>query len=437
MPSSQEETAIREEMRRNLADYFRAGAKAPDDCVRLGVEVEHFVVTNDGRPLGYEPADGLHGVREVLEALQDAYPKTSLSETGALIGLAGPDGSVSLEPSSQLELSAAPYAKVGGVEGAFRRFYESVDVILGPWGCKLVACGYHPTRRALDLPLIPKRRYDFMNAYFAHIGSHGERMMRASASTQVSVDFSSEQDAVRKMRLAAALAPVLAAMMDNTRVFEGRPNQVPIRRLQLWREVDSLRCETPRGLFDDGYGFEAYADWLLSTPPIFVDRPAASNPHGPALRPAFDVPAYEAYADAPLSPADEEHIASMFWPDVRLKRFVEVRPADSAPLPQVLGYTALVSGIFYSEKSRRAVEEALGVSGESWPIGKVDVEEARRSIQAHGFAGRAYGIPLATWESLLFSLAREALPADEAPYLDALEAFAADKSWWRPLGRVL
>lgn len=204
-----------------------------------------------------------------------------------------------------------------------------------------------------------------MNAYFAHINSDGDRMMRASSSTQVSVDYASEADAVRKMRVAAALSPILAAIADNTQVFEAEENHVPIRRLQLWREVDNQRCGTVPGIFDESFGFDTYADWLLRTSPIFVTRPAADNPGGERLRPFFDTPASEVYADAPMRHDDVEHIISMFWPDVRLKRFVEIRPADSLPEECVLGYTALIKGLFYSDASLDAVEEALGVGQEA------------------------------------------------------------------------
>lgn len=425
-------SADAEDNRKRVTQYFETGWKPKDECIHLGVEVEHFVLGPGGEPVTYEPHDGLPGVREVLERLQAYYPEPSYSAEGALIGLGGPEGSVTLEPAAQLELSAAPYATITEVETAFKHFYRHVDEILAPAGCRLEAHGYHPTHKALDLPLIPKRRYGFMNDYFAHIHSHGERMMRGSASTQVSVDFSSEADAIRKMRVAAALAPVLAAIMDNTRTFEGEPNTTPIRRLQLWREVDNRRCGTPQGLFDDDFDFGRYADWLLSTSPIFVDRPAADDPEGPDLRPFYDTPAYEAYADAPMTKSDVEHLMSMFWPDVRLKRFVEVRPADSVPLPQVLGYTALVKGLFYSEESLAAIEGGIGVTDAGhWPLDAEGVNAALRNIQASGFAGEAYGRPLLAWENTLFELARQALPQDEQHYLDPLATFARDKGWWK------
>lgn len=432
---------IPEENHRRLVSFFQSGAKKTTEVGNLGVEVEHQVVGFDGEPISYEPKEGRVGIRQVLEHLATWYPQRSFNDDHDLLGLLGPEGSVTLEPAAQLELSIAPYADVADVAQAYRHFREHVDPFLSERGAQLVPLGYHPTHKAQQLTLIPKRRYDFMDAYFATIGSHGDRMMRASASTQVSVDFVDEADAVRKMRVAAALAPILAAIADNTPVFEGTANSTPIRRLQLWREVDNLRCGTIPGIFHNGFGFDAYADWVLRAPPIFVTRTSADDPEGPQLRPFFSEPAELAYADAPLSDADVEHAISMFWPDVRLKRFVEVRPADSLPAEQILGYTALIKGIFYSETSLRAIEDALGVDPEaaqdrrSWPIDTDDVSEAIRETQSHGFDALIYGTSLSSWEETLFDLADRSLPTDERAYLQPLRQFAADKSWWKTEGQ--
>lgn len=427
---------VTQESRRRLVSYFESGAKGAQSCAKLGVELEHFVVFGDGRPVSYDSSTNGLGVRDVLASLSNWYPQKTINEYRDLLGLLGKEGSVTLEPAAQLELSAAPFERLSEIQGAFENFYNRVYACLLEHDAHLETLGYHPTRRAQQLTLIPKRRYDFMDAYFSHINSHGDRMMRASASTQVSVDFADEADAVRKMRVASALAPILAAVADNAPVYEGKRNDVPIRRLRLWREVDNRRCGTVPGVFEEGFGFERYADWLLATSPIFVTRPAATDPAGATLRPFFDEPASEAYADFPLEPRDVEHLISMFWPDVRLKRFVEIRPADSLPMPQMLGYAALIKGIFYSEESLRAIEEKLDVNATAalsrgaWPLGARDVDDAIRQIQRYGFAGKVYGLSLESWEKLLFSLARNALSREEVSYLQPLEEFASRKVWW-------
>lgn len=413
--------SYKEQNSKIVADYFRQGAK--EDPSLLGVEVEHFVVYADtlhGVP--YQSEDGRLGVLDVLEYLAQFYRRKSYGADGDLIGLASKKGTVTLEPASQLEISIAPYRTVAEVKAVYEEFRAQVDPFLEEHGAKLVAAGYHPHNKALELPLIPKRRYHFMDDFFRSIGLNGERMMRASASTQVSVDFTDEADAVRKMRVAQALAPVLSALADNTRVFEGEPTDKPLEHLNLWRNVAKFHCGSVPGLFNEGWGFADYASWLLGVEPIFITRPAAADPDGESMRPFFDVPAFEAYGDAPMTEADVEHLISMVWPDVRLKRFVEIRPADSLPEDKILGYTALVKGIFYNEASLKAMEDAFGVVDGVWPLDDSSTDEALALIREQGDSAVIYGKTLSDWKRFALETAQAALSPEEATYLKALQA---------------
>lgn len=416
--------------RKRVAAYFEGGFRPKGEARHLGVEAEHFVVRDNGASVSYSGDEGDFGVRDVLEYLSGFYPDRFYNLKGELIALANETASITLEPAAQLEISIAPYTEIADIARAYTAFRDVVDPYLSLRGAHLVSHGYHPTMRAQDMPLIPKERYRLMDAHFARIGSHGERMMRASASTQVSIDFTDEADAVRKFRVASAIGPVLAAITDNTPLFEARRNDAPIARLNLWRHVDDARCRVVPGTFDEGFGFQAYADWMLNASPIFVDRPAADDPDGPAMRAIGDPPARIAYADAPMSRGDIEHLISMFWPDVRFKRFVEVRQADCLPAADIFGYTALIKGLFYSEDSLAALEKALGVEDGVWPLTEGAVDEAIRAIREKGFDASVYGRSLEDWEKLLFSAARAALAPEEASYLDSLERFAEDKPWW-------
>ncbi len=385
--------------KREIVDYVSGGCKGAKGCRLLGVEVEHFVVAGDGTPITYDPMRDLPGVRDLLSYLSQWYGEEECNERGDLLGLLGPEGSVTLEPAAQLEISLPPHVDIAKIDAAYRLFRERVESFAKPFGAHLVNRGYHPSHSAQELPLIPKARYDLMDEYFASIGSHGMRMMRGSGSTQVSVDYADEADAVRKMRIASALAPVLAAIADNTRTYEGQSNHIPIRRLQLWREVDNARCGTIPTVFREDFGFEAYADWLLSAPSIG-------------------------------DPQNAEYLISLCWPDVRLKQFVEIRPADCLPETCIAGYAALIKGLFYSEESMHAIERALGVRDGIWPLSSAAVGGAIGAIQADGLDAELYGKSLRWWENLLFSLARDALPTAEQPFLEPLARFAASKSWW-------
>lgn len=414
-----------QENKQALVAYFTEGAKGDKPLGALGVEVEHFVVTAEGEyPVSYAGrSEGEFGVRDVLAHLADAYPQRTYGLEGDLIGLASDEASITLEPAAQLEISIAPYSSISQILRVYNEFRAKVDPFLAEHGCKLVTSGYHPTACALDLTLIPKQRYRFMNDYFKEIGTRGERMMRASASTQVSVDYQDEADAIRKMRIAQALAPIFASVADNTAVFEAEPAP-RLARFALWRNVDNDRCGSVPGLFNEGYSFADYAEWILHTCPIFVTRPSADDPTGPNLRAVYGQSAYEAYGEAPMTRADIEHVLSMFWPDVRLKNFVEIRPADSLPAPLMAGYAALVKGIFYSQRSLQAIEEAFGVVEGVWPLTDDSANQALKSIQEDGAEAVVCGKTLAEWQELIFEIADGALDKEDAAHLHDLVAFA-------------
>lgn len=408
-----------------LTGLFRSGERGNTQAQLLGLEVEHFIVAHNGRPLSYAAPQGDIGARDVLEYLSAAFPQRLCDDKNNLLGVAGPSGSVTLEAGSQLEYSLAPYARVEHIEKAYAAFRSLVDPYLLGHGYRLETWGYHPTRRADELSLTPEERYAYMDAHFADAQSTSRHTMRAMAATQVSVDYANEKDAVRKLRVASALAPVLAAIADNSPVFDGQPNHMPIRRLMLWRSIGSRRGGTAPRLFSHGFCYGTYADWLLSTSPIYT--PA----RGEASSKACPQTAREAYAHTSPNRQDAEHVASVVWPDARLKRIVEIRPADCMPADCIMGYAALIKGLLYSERSLATIERALGVREDTWPLTSHDVNDAIAQVQELGGMGMVYGMPLHEWEELLFSLAYLALDEGDRRYLAPLEAFAADKHWWR------
>lgn len=419
------------ENRQAIITYFEQGARGDASSKKLGVEVEHFVVHEHSRKaLSYE-GDAHFGVRDILEYLSDFYPQKMEGVEGDLIGLADNEASLTLEPAAQLEISIAPFENIREIVRVYKRFRSLVDPFLEQHQCRLITLGYHPTEKALDLPLIPKQRYRFMNEYFRALGTHGERMMRASASTQVSVDYSDEADAVRKLRVAQALVPMFAFLTDNVERFEGEVPEKTLSRLQMWRDVDNDRCGQIPGLFDEGFGFASYADWLLSTCPIFVTRASVADPQGPALREVNGLTAAEAYADAPMSTEDIEHLLSMFWPDVRLKHFVEIRPADALPIDAVAGYAALIKGIFYSSEALDRIEEAFGVVGGVWPLSSDYTECAAEAIRENGLQATICDMKLEDWLELLFTVAQKALQhmgcAEECTYLADFKSWSKNK----------
>ena len=414
-----EQQDFRRANRQAVVDYLREGCKGGDMGL-VGVEVEHFLLDEDGERVPYAEKHGRLGVKDVLEALSEFYPQVSRTPDGDIMGCARAAAAITVEPAAQLEISLSPLSNVAAVEQEYRNFLFRLGQVLEPAGYSVEALGYSPVRgqKAAELDLIPKARYRLMDAYFAQLpGMHAERMMRGSCGLQVSVDFADEADAVRKLRLAAALAPVLAGIADNAPVYEGEPNSAPIRHLALWREVDPARCGVPAGLFDDAdFGFERYADWLFSVPPIFTT-------HDGTVQETGAQPAADAYAGVQMDRADVEHLLSMFWPDARLKRYVEIRPADALPLEPAMGYVALVKGLFYGPGNLDLLEGALGygVDG-SCPLSDAEVLAATDAVARDGDAARIYGRSVIDWIDYLFTLSSQGL-STELPYLDALRDF--------------
>ena len=177
-------------------------------------------MSSDGTPFTYAAQGSIPGCMRCSNICFPPIRSSIQNSEGELIGCANEEASITLEPSSQIEISIAPFSEVARIEAAYEHFRAAIDPFLCAHGAKLVNAGYHPTRKAEELTLIPKERYRLMDKHFADLGTLGLRMMRASASTQVSIDYTSEADAVRKMRIASALAPILGAIADNVAVYE-------------------------------------------------------------------------------------------------------------------------------------------------------------------------------------------------------------------------
>lgn len=401
-----------------IAAHLRAGAKT--ECKALGIELEHICVDAAGMPISYSQPGG---VRDVLEALSAAYPERT-EHDGDLLGVARPGAAVTIEPAAQLELSAGPFTDLDEARAAFDGFEADATAALEPVGGKPLAIGFDPKCKTLDKELIPKARYDYMNRYLGAISPWGQRMMRASASTQVSIDYTDEADAVRKMRVAEYLSPVLALICDNAPIFEAAPRPHALMRVEAWEGCDPDRCGVVPGMFDAGFGFDDYAAWLLDTPAI-----VAIDEAGEAT---YDERTFgEIYAERAMGDDEVLHAMSMVFPDVRLKSYVEIRPADSMPVPYVIAYAALIKGLFYNEGNlARLAEAAAGVDVD-------DVTAAKHALMQDAYAAEVYGRPVAEICDQLIELARAGLAAGERRHLDPLAELVAARETLADRGTAL
>lgn len=392
---------MRERNVQAIVDYFESGIKPAGTPGRLGVELEHIVVTNNMEPVSYYDEKG---IQWILEQLAAEYPDRTYDDEGDLLGVARPGQAITIEPAGQLELSAGPYEAVGEIRLEFEQFQRHLGKILAPNGMRALAMGYHPTTRAADLRIIPKQRYRFMDEHFSHIGDFGRCMMRGSAAAQVSIDYYSVDDCLAKLRLASILSPLFALLCDNSPVFEGAPRTHNMVRTEIWQKCDPARCGTVRGLLEPGFTLVDYANYLLDTPAIFA--------YGPDGTPFPTEQTFgEVYANRAMETADVEHVLSLFFNDARLKYYIEIRPADSMPVPFVAAYAALIKGLFYNE-------EALSeLSALFQDVAQADVDAAKESLMADGFQGCAYGQNAGDLIDKLIQMALDALAKNEKSYL--------------------
>ena len=390
----------------SLLKFFENG-KSKRGTGGFGVEIEHLPVHNadDTAVSYYEP----NGIETLLKRIAPYYDKNKeYWENGHLVGLGREGIAVSLEPGGQVECSLGILAKPSDLHALYRSFRREVDAALEDLDFRLVNYGYQPKSSYADVKVNPKDRYDAMTAYLGRVGQFGPCMMRCSASTQVSIDFVDERDAIDKMRLGTVIGPILAWYFRNTPYFEGQENPWPLLRQRMWDFLDFQRTNVIPGLFDPRFGWEDYAVDVLSTPLMFADlthTPEAEGLSGKELHhPAFYENAADVYPDRELNPYEINHVISTHFNDVRLKNFIELRHWDSLPILRAERLTEIIGSLFYDPANRDRLESYFD------GIREEDVLEAKWNLQAHGADATPYGQPLEFWHAFL---GLEGLLADE------------------------
>lgn len=384
-----------------LVSYFQSGIEPASS--KIGIELEHIIVRKDGSPVSYQEDNG---VAFILSELSEHYPIVTRSGDD-ILGVSREHEAITIEPAAQIELSAGPFSSLSDAQHCFTSFEQLLKETLEPLGAKALTRGYHPTAKALDLELIPKQRYQFMNEHLGAIGPYGPRMMRGTASTQISIDYSSTQDCLRKLRLAFALVPALSLMTDNAPVFEGAKSPHPLMRTEVWKYCDPARCGIVPGIMNADFTLEDYAEYILRTPAILV--PEKDGNWKRETRTFDDI-----YAQEPMARADVEHAVSMFFTDVRLKTYVEIRPADAMPAPYALAYAALIKGLLIPEHSLNALDELFA------NVTEEDIVAAKESLMERGYEGNAYSKPIATLCDELIAIAMKGLCPEERSFLNPL-----------------
>jgi glutamate--cysteine ligase len=421
--------------RDELVAWLDAGAK-PRAQFRIGTEHEKIPFYRSGRsPVPYEglPARDQGGIRALLEGMRKRLGWAPVTDGPHIIGLydATSGAGLSLEPGGQFELSGAPLDTIHQTNAELDGHFSALKTVAAPLGIGFLALGMSPKWRRDEIPLMPKHRYAIMAKYMPQVGSLGLDMMFRTCTVQANLDFSSEADMVKKLRVSLALQPVVTALFANSPFTEGKLNGFLSARSEIWRHTDAARTGMLPFAFDEGMSFERYVDYALSVPMYFVKR--GDIYHDVAGADFRDL------LEGRLAPLPGEHATLADWanhlstifPEVRLKRYLEMRGADAGPRPFLPALPALFAGLLYEPSSLDA----------AWDLVKHWNTEAREKLHADvprfGLAatinGRRLGEVAA--EVLRFARAglvkrnrRDARGFDETVFLDPLDAVLAETS---------
>lgn len=373
-------------------------AEKPRSRWRVGTEAEKFgVYVSDGRPV---PFEGERGIQSVLLELCDRHGWFAEREHdgGEVIMLRRGDASITLEPGAQLELSGAPLTSTHQTCAEFRGHMAELRDISDELGIGWLGLGFHPFARQADLPWVPKLRYGVMKSYLPTKGALALDMMRRTCTVQANFDFADEADAIRKIRVSLALSPVVTAMFANSPWIEGAPAGEVTHRGRVWLEVDPDRSGLLPFAWADDFSYRTYVEWALDVPMFLVKRGGKIVQNTDQTFRTF----MNEGKDGLTATYDDwlTHLNTLF-PEVRLKKTIEVRGADAQPTPMVCALPALLKGVLYDDDALTAAESL--VSGLDHDV----VEASRAGIAKHGLRGELAGRPVGEW-------ARELLAISEA-----------------------
>ncbi|MFC4256077.1 glutamate--cysteine ligase [Altererythrobacter xixiisoli] len=333
------------ERRDQLVAPMQAGEK-PRSAWRIGTEHEKLVYNRqDFRAPSY---DEVGGIRDMLLELQQ-FGWTPIEENGHIIALGGVDGAVSLEPAGQLELSGAPLENLHQTCAETGRHLAQVKEIGDRHGIGFLGLGMWPDKTRAELPIMPKGRYEIMLRHMPRVGSMGLDMMLRTCTIQVNLDYGSEADMVKKFRTSLALQPLATALFANSPFTEGKPNGYLSYRSHIWSDTDPHRTGMLPFVFEDGFGYERYVDYMLDVPMYFVFRDGKYiDAAGQSFRDFLEGRLPALPGELPTASDWWDHLSTAF-PEVRMKSFLEMRGADGGPWNRICALPAFWVGLLYDD----------------------------------------------------------------------------------------
>jgi glutamate--cysteine ligase len=382
--------------RDDLVQIFHEACK-PAAQFRIGAEKEKFGVLAGGRPVRYATE-----IVRIFDHLVKSHGWSPEPETpgGPVIALTRKGASITLEPGGQLELSGAPFENIHQVCAEFTAHLREIDPPSRELGITWLGLGFHPFARREDLEWVPKQRYGIMREYLPTRGGHALDMMLRTSTVQANFDFSTQFDAMRKLRVALRLSPLTTAMFANSPFYEGKPFGGVTFRGRVWLDVDPDRSGLVPGVWKDGATFDDYVEWALDVPMFLLKRdgkPVANT--GQTFR-SFWKSGYQGHA---ATQADWQLHLNTLFPEVRLKKTIEVRGADAQGPATACALAALWTGIFYDERALAAAE-ALSAD-----FGHAEVAALREHVWQKGLAAPWRGATLAPLAERVIDLAKGGL----------------------------
>jgi glutamate--cysteine ligase len=426
-----------------LAELLASGCKPKADW-RIGTEHEKFgYLTDTHAPLPYA---GDRSISAIFAGLESRFGWTPVREGENIIGMTRNGANISLEPGGQFELSGAALTDMNAGAAELQNHLDEVAAIADPLGIKFMGLGAAPEWSHDTMPVMPKGRYRLMTDYMGRVGTHGTQMMYRTCTVQVNLDYASEADMVKKLRVALALQPVATALFASSPFFDGKLNGHKSWRSRIWRGLDDSRTGMLPFAFDQGFGFQAYVDWVLDVPMYFVYRDGKYiNALGQSFRDFLkgELPALP--GEKPTLSDWADHMTTVF-PEARVKKYIEMRGADCGDQAHINALPAFWVGLMYDQTALDAAwdlvkgfdtetREALrvqasvkGLQAEVDGVKLIDLARAAVGLSHAGLAGR--GLDEQRFLApLVKNLASEKTQADRW-----LDHFKGD--WNGDLGRI-
>jgi glutamate--cysteine ligase len=383
-----------------LAEMMAHGCKPKTDW-RIGTEHEKFgYLTDTHAPLPYA---GTRSISALFAGLEQ-FGWTPIQEADNTIGMTRRGANISLEPGGQFELSGAPLENLNQGAAELQNHLDEVRSIADPLGIKFMGIGAAPEWSSDTMPVMPKGRYRLMTDYMGRVGTHGTQMMYRTCTVQVNLDYASEADMVKKLRVALALQPVATALFASSPFFDGKLNGHKSWRSRIWRGLDNARTGMLPFAFDQGFGFQQYVDWVLDVPMYFVYRDGKYiNALGQSFRDFLKGQLPALPGEKPTLSDWADHMTTVF-PEARVKKYIEMRGADCGDQAHIDALPAFWVGLMYDDawdlvkgfdtetrEGLRVSASEKGLQAEANDVKLLDLARAAVGLSHAGLAARGLG----------------------------------------------